>query len=55
MIRKRDIHKAYRFLREKNHDIPDEVLDFMKDSSLAALNEGEENTLNGMEGVEYGR
>lgn len=37
MINKEDIHKAYRFLREKNHDIPDEVLDFMKQCSLDAL------------------
>lgn len=35
---------AYVFLRKNNHSIPDDVLDFMKDSSLRAydaMNDGE--------------
>ena len=37
MIKKEDIHKAYRVLREKNHDIPDETLEFIRDAALKAL------------------
>ena len=32
-----DIHKAYKFLRENNNSIPDEVLDFMKEASLEKM------------------
>jgi hypothetical protein len=31
------IMKAWRFLRKNNQDIPDEVLDFMRDAALEAL------------------
>ena len=34
---KEDIHKAWRFLREHNHDIPDETLDFIRDAALEKL------------------
>lgn len=37
MITAKLITEAYVFLRTNNHSIPDEVLDFMKDVSLAAL------------------
>lgn len=37
MIKKEDIHKAYRVLREKNHDIPDETLEFIKNAALKEL------------------
>lgn len=31
----KDINDAYVFLRENNHSIPDNVLDFMKSASLS--------------------
>ena len=37
MITEEDIHKAYRILREKDHSIPDETLEFIKDASLKAF------------------
>lgn len=37
MIKRSDILDAYVFLRKKNQDIPDETLDFIKESSLNAL------------------
>ena len=37
MIKRSNILDAYVFLRKKNQDIPDEVLDFIKESSLNAL------------------
>lgn len=37
MITAKLITEAYVFLRTNNHSIPDEVLDFMKDASLTAL------------------
>ena len=33
-MNRQEIIDAYLFLRENNHDIPDETLDFMKDVSL---------------------
>lgn len=36
-MNKQEIMDAYLFLREHNHDIPDNVLDFMKDVSLREL------------------
>ena len=36
-LRKGFIIDAYIFLRKNNHSIPDDVLDFMKASSIAAL------------------
>ncbi len=41
MITKSEIIKAYLFLRENNNSISDEVLDFMKHTSLRALEESE--------------
>ena len=35
---KKHILEAYVFLRTKNQDIPDDVLDFMKDASLEKAN-----------------
>ncbi len=37
MINKESIRKAYLFLRENNHDIPSEVLDFMLKASTEKL------------------
>jgi len=37
VIKRSNILDAYVFLRKKNQDIPDEVLDFIKESSLNAL------------------
>jgi len=37
MIRRKDILDAWAFLRRHNHSLPDEVLDFIKESSLKAL------------------
>jgi hypothetical protein len=34
---RKSIHAAYRFLRENNHNISDEVLDFIKDAALEKL------------------
>jgi len=39
MITRGWIIKAYLFLRENNHTIPDEVLDFILNSSLDKLEE----------------
>ena len=39
MITKDAIIEAYLFLRKSNHSIPDEVLDFIKDTSLYKLKE----------------
>ena len=39
MITKDKIMEAYLFLRKNNHSIPDEVLDFIKESSLEKLEE----------------
>jgi len=39
MITRDWITKAYLFLRENNHNIPDEVLDFILNSSLDKLEE----------------
>jgi hypothetical protein len=33
----KEVHEAYRFLRENNHSISDEVIDLMKKSALEAL------------------
>jgi hypothetical protein len=38
MIDKKNIMDAYLFLREHNHSIPSEVLEFMKEASLDKLN-----------------
>lgn len=37
MITKKEIMDAYVFLRTKNNSIPDEVLDFIKDTALEKL------------------
>lgn len=37
MIEKNDIIDAYVFLRENNHSIPSETLEFMKDVSIREL------------------
>jgi len=37
MIKEKDIVEAWVFLRKHNHSLPDEVLDFIKESSLKAL------------------
>lgn len=34
---KKEIMEAYTFLREKNHTVPSETLELMKDSALKAL------------------
>ena len=39
MITEQSILEAYIFLRENNHSIPDETLDFMKGASLDKLTE----------------
>jgi hypothetical protein len=36
-MKRNEIIDAYLFLRRHNHDIPDETLDFMKDSALKAF------------------
>ena len=38
MIDRTDIIKAWLFLRENNCDLPDEVLDFIKDAAIEKLN-----------------
>jgi len=38
MITKVDIMNVYTFLRRNNNTIPDEVIDFVKDSALSKLN-----------------
>jgi len=35
----KEIREAYIFLRENNHTIPSETLEFMKDASLEKLNQ----------------
>ena len=42
MIEKQ-IHEAYRFLRENNHTVPDEVLEFIKTAALEALKKDSDN------------
>ena len=37
MITKDSVIDAYLFLREHNHNIPSEVLEFMKEASLSRL------------------
>jgi hypothetical protein len=37
MVTEKSIIEAWAFLRKNNNGIPDDVLDFIKDSSLAAL------------------
>jgi len=42
MIKEKDILEAWSFLRRHNHSLPDELLDFIKESSLKVLaNEAE--------------
>jgi exosome complex RNA-binding protein Csl4 len=37
MITKKDIIDTYVFLRKNNHSIPDEVLDFIKDTCIEKI------------------
>jgi hypothetical protein len=37
MITKKDILDVYVFIKTKNHDIPDEVLDFIKDAAYVGI------------------
>ena len=39
LVNRRLIMEAWTFLRENNHTIPDETLDFMRDVSLKAIKE----------------
>lgn len=45
MIKREDIIEAYLFLRENNQTIPDETLDFIKESSISALENDELMTI----------
>ena len=42
-MNKQEIIDAYVFLREHNHDIPDDTLNFMKDVALRELEKIESN------------
>lgn len=56
MITKKDILGAYVFLRTKNNDIPDEVLDFIKDAALKKLKSDKEEYNKGFQdGIDFAR
>jgi hypothetical protein len=45
MVSKEEIIKAYDFLRQNNHDISDETLDFIKDNSIKAYDENKDKKI----------
>lgn len=40
--RRENVHKAWRFLREHNHGVPDDILDLMRDAALQDIQEEED-------------
>jgi len=53
---KKEIIDAWAEIRRTNHSIPDDVLDFMKDSAIKALDrEGKWKSVDGIEEVPEGK
>lgn len=56
MVTRKDILNAYVFLRIRNHSIPDEVLDFIKDAALEKLKTDKKEYNEGFQdGIDFAR